>query len=78
MSYPSKLPVLRSLLRPLPTSQSKPVLLAVQAIASLAQAASLAIAAFFSQASGSQIDSALTRFYRLLHNPRVGLHIIFT
>jgi hypothetical protein len=37
----------------------------------MAQAASLAIAAFFSQASGSQIDSALTRFYRLLHNPRL-------
>jgi len=71
MSYPSKLQVLQSLLCPLPKSQSKTVLLAVQAIASMAQAASLAIAAFFSQASGSQIDSALTRFYRLLHNPRL-------
>src|SRR5512147_1652347 len=60
MSYPSKLPVLQSLLRPLPKSQSKTVLLAFQAIA-----------AFFAQASGSQIDSALTRFYRLLHNPRL-------
>ena len=69
-SYPN-LQVLQSLLGPLPKSQSKTILLAIQAIASMAQAASLAIAAFFSQATGSQIDSALTRFYRLLHNPRL-------
>ena len=71
MSSSSKLQVLQSLLHPLPKSQSKTVLLAIQAIASMAQAASLAIAAFFSQATGSQMDSALTRFYRLLHNPRL-------
>lgn len=70
ISHPN-LQVLQSLLGPLPKSQSKTVLLAIQAIASMAQAASLAIAAFFSQATGSQIDSALTRFYRLLHNPRL-------
>jgi hypothetical protein len=67
MNYPSKLPVLRSLLRRLAKSQSKTVLLAVQAIASLAQAASLAIAAFLAQASGSQIDSALTRLHGDVH-----------
>ncbi len=36
MNPSPKLPVLQSLLRPLPTSQSKTILLAVQAIASLA------------------------------------------
>ena len=37
----------------------------------MAQAASIPIAAFLSQATRSQMDSALTRFYRLLHNPKL-------
>jgi len=38
----------------------------------MAQAASIPVAAFVSQATGSQINSALTRFYRLLHNPKLA------
>jgi hypothetical protein len=37
----------------------------------MAQAASIPMAAFVSQVTGSQINSALTRFYRLLHNPKL-------
>lgn len=37
----------------------------------MAQAASLRIAASIAQATGCQLASALTRFYRLLHNPRL-------
>ncbi len=63
--------VLNGVLSPLRKFQSKTVALTVQAIAQMAQAASIRIAACLSQASGSRIDSALTRFYRLLHNPRL-------
>lgn len=62
---------IREILRPLRASQRKMIVLVVQGIASTARAASLAIASFVSQATGSQLQSALTRFYRLLHNPRV-------
>jgi hypothetical protein len=71
MIAPGKWKLLESILRPLRKSQSKTVILVVQAMACLAQAASLPIAAFLSQATGCQVDSALTRFYRLLHNPRL-------
>ena len=67
----SKWQLLESILRPLRKSQSKTVTLVVQAMACLTQAASLPIAAFLSEATGSQLDRALTRFYRLLHNPRL-------
>jgi hypothetical protein len=70
MISPEKLGVLESVLRPFPKPQRKTVALAVQAMVWLSQAASIAIAAFFAQVTGSQVDSALTRFYRLLHNPR--------
>lgn len=70
MIPPGKLEVLESLLRPFPKPQRKTVALAVEAVVWLSQAASIAIAAFFAQVTGSQVDSALTRFYRLLHNPR--------
>ncbi len=66
-----RLEVIREILRPLRASQRKMIVLVVQGIASTARAASLAIASFVSQATGSQLQSALTRFYRLLHNPRV-------
>ena len=52
-------------------SQSKIVSLTVQAIAEVGKAASIPIAAFLSQTVGCQVDSALTRLYRLLHNPRL-------
>jgi hypothetical protein len=71
MIAPGKWNLLESILRPLRKSQSKTVILVVQAMACLTQAASIPIAAFLSQATGCQMDSALTRFYRLLHNPRL-------
>jgi len=71
MIAPGKWTLLESILRPLRKSQSKTVTLVVQAMACLTQAASIPIAAFLSQATGCQMDSALTRFYRLLHNPRL-------
>jgi len=71
MMASSKWQLLESILRPLRKSQSKTVTLVVQAMACLTQAASLPIAAFLSEATGSQLDRALTRFYRLLHNPRL-------
>ena len=71
MIAPGKWNLLESILRPLRKSQSKTVTLVVQAMTCLAQAASIPIAAFLSQTTGCQLDSALTRFYRLLHNPRL-------
>ena len=71
MIPPGQWKLLESILRPLRKSQSKTVTLVVQAMTCLAQAASIPIAAFLSQATGCQLDSALTRFYRLLHNPRL-------
>jgi len=66
-----KLEVLEQILKPLRKSQRKTIVLVIEAMASLAQAASIPIAAFLSQATATQVDSALTRFYRLLHNPRL-------
>jgi hypothetical protein len=63
--------VIREILRPLRKSQSKVGTLVVLAIAWMDQAASIPIAMFLSQATGSQTDRALTRFYRLLHNPKL-------
>jgi len=63
--------VMGEMLKPLRGSQRKSVLLVVQGIAWMAQAASIAVAAFISQTTGSQMGSALTRFYRLLHNPKL-------
>jgi len=62
---------LQSVLAPLRLSQAKTTALVVEAIAAMAQAASLRIAASIAQATGCQLASALTRFYRLLHNPRI-------
>jgi hypothetical protein len=58
-------------LAPLRLSQAKSAALVVEAIAEMAQAASLRIAASIAQATGCRLASALTRFYRLLHNPRL-------
>ena len=65
MIPPGQWKLLESILHPLRKSQSKTVALVVQAMTCLAQAASIPIAAFLSQATGCQRDSALTRFYRL-------------
>lgn len=65
------LKVLGEVLQPLRKSQKEIINLVVQGIASMAQATSIAVAAFLAQATGSQLSSALTRFYRLLHNHRL-------
>lgn len=62
---------LASILRPLRKSQQKIVLLVAQAIAFMGQAACIPIAAYLSHAAAIQLDSALSRLYRLLHNPRL-------
>lgn len=59
------------ILSPLRKSRSKTITLVIEAISGMAQAASIPIAAFVAQATRSQMDSALTRFYRLLHNPKL-------
>lgn len=71
MSQEDRLEVVEQILKPLRKSQRKTVTLVVQAMTSMAQAASIPIAAFLSQVTGSQVDSALTRFYRLLHNSQL-------
>lgn len=68
--------VLKMVLSPLRKSQQKILTLVVQAIAAMAQAASLPLAAFLAQVTGSQLDSALVRFYRLLHNRRLEDEVI--
>jgi len=71
MRQSENLKVIGQILSPLRRSQSKTITLVIQGIAWMAQAASIPVAAFISQATGSQINSALTRFYRLLHNPKL-------
>jgi hypothetical protein len=62
---------LGQVLSPLRKSQRTIISLVVQAMATLGQAASIPIAAVVAQRVGSQVDSALTRVYRLLHNRRL-------
>jgi hypothetical protein len=71
MMRPDNLQVIGQILSPLRRSQSKTITLVIEGMAWMAQAASIPVAAFVSQATGSQINSALTRFYRLLHNPKL-------
>jgi hypothetical protein len=71
MSPEDNLEVVEQILKPLRKSRRKTVTLVVQAMASMAQAASIPIAAFLSQVTGTRVDSALTRFYRLLHNSKL-------
>jgi hypothetical protein len=62
---------LETLLGSLRKSQRTVIALVVAALATLRQAASLSIALVLAQRSGCQVPSALVRFYRLLHNPRL-------
>jgi hypothetical protein len=71
MSPEDNIEVIEQLLKPLRKSQRKTITLVVQAMASMAQAASIPIAAFLSQVTATRVDSALTRVYRLLHNPKL-------
>lgn len=54
-------------LSPLRRSRSNTITLVIKGTGWMAWAASIPVAAFISQATGSQINSALTRFYRILH-----------
>jgi len=71
MSPEDNLAVVEQILKPLRKSQRKTITLVVEAMASMAQAASIPIASFLSQVTATRLDSALTRFYRLLHNPKL-------
>jgi hypothetical protein len=62
---------LDSLLGSLRKSQRTVIALVVEALASLRQAASIPIAMVVAQRTGGLVPSALIRFYRLLHNPRL-------
>jgi len=62
------LEVVEQILKPLRKSQRKTITLVIKAMAAMGQAASIPIAAFLSQLTATRVDSALTRFYRLLHN----------
>jgi len=62
---------LESLLGSLRKSQRTVITLVVEALASLRQAASISIALVVAQRTGCRVPSALIRFYRLLHNPRI-------
>ncbi len=67
-----KYPVLRSLLSPFRRSQQKTLALYIASIAEVAQAASLQLASHLALQLGTQVGSALNRFYRLLRNPRIN------
>lgn len=62
---------LEGLLGSLRKSQRTVIILVVEALASLRQAASISIALVLAQRTGCRVPSALIRFYRLLHNPRI-------
>jgi hypothetical protein len=62
---------LESVLGPLRKSQRTVIALVVEALVSLRQAASIPVAACLAQKTDCLVPSALTRFYRLLHNPQV-------
>lgn len=62
---------LEVLLGSLRKSQRTAISLVVAALATLRQAASIPIAMILAQRTGCLVPSALVRFYRLLHNPRI-------
>jgi hypothetical protein len=64
-------PILQMVLSPFRRSQQKTLALVIAAIAEVAQATSLAVAGHLASELGTQLGSALTRFYRLLCNPRI-------
>lgn len=64
-------PILQTMLSPFRRSQQKTLALVIAAIAEVAQASSLAVAGQMAVELGTQLGSALTRFYRLLRNPRI-------
>jgi hypothetical protein len=68
----STYPVLQSVLKPFRRSQHKTLAWAIAGIIETAQARSLRLAAHLTMRCSIQVGSALTRFYRLLRNPRIS------
>lgn len=66
-----KYPVLATLLSRFRKSQQKTLALFIASIAEVAQARTRRLAAHVSRTLGIQLGSAMTRFYRLLANPRI-------
>jgi hypothetical protein len=64
-------PILQTVLSPFRRSQQKTLALVIAAIAERAQATSVTVAGHLAVELGTQLGSALTRFYRLLRNPRI-------
>jgi hypothetical protein len=64
-------PILQAMLSPFRRSQQQTLALVIAAIVERAQANSLAVAGHLAVELGTQLGSALTRFYRLLRNPRI-------
>ena len=62
---------LEALLGSLRKSQRTAISLVVEALVSLRQASSIQIAMVLAHRTGCLVPSALVRFYRLLHNPRI-------
>jgi hypothetical protein len=63
---------------PFRRSQQKTLALVIAAIAEVAQAGSLAVAGHMAVELGTQLGSALTRFYRLPRNPRIEAQLLTT
>jgi Transposase DDE domain len=64
-------PILQIVLSPYRRAQQKTLALVMAAIVERAQASSIAVAGHLAVELGTQLGSALTRFYRLLRNPRI-------
>jgi AraC-like DNA-binding protein len=64
-------PILQMVLSAFRRSQQKTLALVIAAIAEVAQASSWAVAGQMAMEFGTQLGRALTRFYRLLRNPRL-------
>jgi hypothetical protein len=69
-------PILQTVLSPFRRSQQKTLALVIAAIAERAQATSVTIAGHVAVELGTQLGSALTRFYRLLRNPRTDEQLL--
>jgi hypothetical protein len=70
-------PIVQALLSPFRRSQQKTLALVLAAIAERAQANSVTAAGHSAVELGTQLGSALTRFYRLLRNPRIDVWMSF-
>jgi hypothetical protein len=69
-------PILQRVLSPFRRSQQKTLALVIAAIVEQAQATSVVIAGHMAVELGTQLGSALTRFYRLLRNPRLDEQLL--